>query len=665
MSEKVSLKTIYVISLILSGIVLILGACMEPVDVNAFLDDKTVKDVIKNNQKSVKLTADSPDYLKAGDSKITGLRSDGYYMIESEKDEDSNTVPNTLYPTPNKYPRFVFETGQSDEDLTVIKRVTGRTIINLRNDHLYKVREAVAFTGTEPTITVGDATKSKTGNVITVTPNVAGVTTITLGGFSSAYDDYEVMGVAVSGITNNIVSKFTSGAKTIGTGAGKVTSFDLEVPATTAKTVVDYVFAKGSGDKFEYLTVEVKPFGASGGDIPISLTTINVLTAPVAGATPLTPAIDTAQYTGTVAWTGNPTTFGADTVYTATITLAPKPGFKFDGLTTTSFTVTGASSAAFNSSTGVITAPFPKTAETIDNLNITVLTAPKAGATPSTVPISNGQYTGVMAWTGDPTVFDADTVYTATITLTVGSGYTLYGLTATSFTVAGASSANLNLTTGVITVTFPRTAKTITKPFNITPTYTGTVKDTLTLLDSDNEYTGTVAWTVGTESGPSFTGATFAANTIYVAKITLTANTGYTTYGMPSDVKTLVIGATTATFNSGTNVITAIFPATGSKPEGSGKITITFTTPSEKFTGGSTNITVTGAGSASFTVNTTGIGTVNKIEWYQDGNKLLETTNILALNSITTDLIGIHVFMVFVEVDGVPYSAKFVLTVTE
>ncbi|GAB6392405.1 MAG: hypothetical protein MdMp014T_1778 [Treponematales bacterium] len=62
------------------------------------------------------------------------------------------------------------------------------------------------------------------------------------------------------------------------------------------------------------------------------------VTAPVTDAVPDTAAIDTAQYTGTVAWqnaggaafTGN--TFAASTVYKAVVTLTAKSGYTFAGV---------------------------------------------------------------------------------------------------------------------------------------------------------------------------------------------------------------------------------------------------------------------------------------------------------------------------------------------
>jgi hypothetical protein len=86
------------------------------------------------------------------------------------------------------------------------------------------------------------------------------------------------------------------------------------------------------------------------------------------------------------------------------------------------------------------------------------VTTPVSGATPvSTVTTANG-YTGTVTWSGSPTTFASSTVYTATITLTAAAGYTLAGVGANSYTVAGATSITHSADSGVITAVFSATA---------------------------------------------------------------------------------------------------------------------------------------------------------------------------------------------------------------
>jgi hypothetical protein len=89
---------------------------------------------------------------------------------------------------------------------------------------------------------------------------------------------------------------------------------------------------------------------------------------------------------------------------------------------------------------------------------ISGVTAPITGATPVTTTTAGTGYTGTVSWSGSPTTFAPVTTYTATITLTPTSAYTLTGLTANFFTVAGATSNTNPANSGVITAVFPATA---------------------------------------------------------------------------------------------------------------------------------------------------------------------------------------------------------------
>ena len=87
---------------------------------------------------------------------------------------------------------------------------------------------------------------------------------------------------------------------------------------------------------------------------------------------------------------------------------------------------------------------------------ISGVTIPAQGGTPVSTLSDTTQYSAIIAWTDSPSVFAASTSYTATITLTAKSGYTLSGVTANYFTVAGATSTN-PVNSGVITAVFPAT----------------------------------------------------------------------------------------------------------------------------------------------------------------------------------------------------------------
>ena len=81
---------------------------------------------------------------------------------------------------------------------------------------------------------------------------------------------------------------------------------------------------------------------------------------PVLGESPVK-SIDTSQYTGTITWSPNDTIFDYETVYTATINLTPKLGYKLEGVTENFFEVVGAENTTNDANLGLVTAEFPIT----------------------------------------------------------------------------------------------------------------------------------------------------------------------------------------------------------------------------------------------------------------------------------------------------------------
>lgn len=90
---------------------------------------------------------------------------------------------------------------------------------------------------------------------------------------------------------------------------------------------------------------------------------IGGVTVPVVGEKPVKAITEGKQFTGTVTWSPEASTFAASTVYTATITLTPKAGYKLDGVAVNFFTVAGATSVSNGANSGVVTAVFPATKE--------------------------------------------------------------------------------------------------------------------------------------------------------------------------------------------------------------------------------------------------------------------------------------------------------------
>jgi len=289
----------------------------------------------------------------------------------------------------------------------------------------------------------------------------------------------------------------------------------------------------------------------------IDIAEINGVTVPVTGGTPVAIITENAQYRGTVTWNPDHPIFEPKIKYTATITLIAKYGYTLQGVAANFFTVTDAVSASNSVNSGVVTAMFSETyIDTTINISaIAGITVPITGETPGYIIPGTDQYTGNVSWSpAITTTFASATQYTATITLTAKEGFTLNGVRANLFTVAGASSVRNGANSGVITAVFPKTATTIgiATITGVTPPKTG--GNPVTTISETAQYTGTVSWK--TSAGVEHTGA-FADNNIYTAIIILEPKTGYTLHGVKANLFT-VAGATTSNpANSG--VITAIF----------------------------------------------------------------------------------------------------------
>jgi hypothetical protein len=195
------------------------------------------------------------------------------------------------------------------------------------------------------------------------------------------------------------------------------------------------------------------------GKTPVSIRAIPGVTAPKIGSRPVTAITATSQYTGTVAWNPNHSTFAANTQYTATITLAPKTGYTLLGVPSNFFTVDGVVTVANDANKGVVRAEFGLPApQTVDIAAIRGVTAPTAGATPVSTITGTNQYTGTVSWS--PAVaqggtFAEHTSYTATIILSPKTGFGLQGVPANFFTVAGATTTSNAANSSVVTAVFP------------------------------------------------------------------------------------------------------------------------------------------------------------------------------------------------------------------
>jgi len=186
---------------------------------------------------------------------------------------------------------------------------------------------------------------------------------------------------------------------------------------------------------------------------------------PVTGAVPDTSTVD-AQFTGTITWSGSPTTFPANTVETATITLTPNAGYTLTGVFANTFTVAGAT-ATNSADSGIITAVFPATARAQVTLSTISGIAPVAGGTKRTTITSTAQYTGSITWNPNDATFTSPKIYTATIQLTATANYSFTGLASTFFSVSGAATTTTSVTSptsATVTAVFPAVVAVIPPP---------------------------------------------------------------------------------------------------------------------------------------------------------------------------------------------------------
>ena len=148
--------------------------------------------------------------------------------------------------------------------------------------------------------------------------------------------------------------------------------------------------------------------------------------------------------------------------------IAPASGWQtgtiFSGLsagTTYYFFARSAGNGNYNAGTassGTAIATVAAVPTVVNIAAIQGVTAPAAGRTPVTAITETAQYTGTVSWSPAVTgTFAVSTTYTATITLTAKTGFTLQGVAANFFTVAGTTSRSNPANSGIVTAAFPAT----------------------------------------------------------------------------------------------------------------------------------------------------------------------------------------------------------------
>jgi hypothetical protein len=382
------------------------------------------------------------------------------------------------------------------------------------------------------------------------------------------------------------------------------------------------------------------------------------VTAPVRGETPVTTAINEAQYTGSIAWqtsggVSHTGAFAASTVYRAVVTLTAKAGWTFNGVEVDSFSYTGATSVANAANSGTVTITFPATAvaEVSALILDSLVTAPVRNVWPDTDWINETQYTGTIEWQTENGetygyYFADATIYRAVLTLTAKANYTFDGVAENSFTYTGATSIANAANSGTVTITFPATESAVSA-FSLDGKVTAPVNRATpitTPVDTD-QYTGSVAWK--NEDGTALAG-NFEPFTVYQAVVVLTAKAGWTFDGVWMSYFTYS-GATVVPHDTDRGTVTITFPATLGDPNT--EIPSPIGNPSVKLylNGGATALAHGGT-----TPITVGTGTYvvsidsdhSSILWYLNGTQL---TQYAGRTSITLSKRTAGTYLVTVE----------------
>jgi formylglycine-generating enzyme required for sulfatase activity len=365
---------------------------------------------------------------------------------------------------------------------------------------------------------------------LTVTPTVADSTAV----------------VKVNNVT--VTSGTASGSVNLNVGPNTITVVATAQDGTTTKTYTVEIYR-------EFTQVTLR-----------DLTNIPV---PAAGESPTKPLLlSNEQYNGSVTWTPDiDTVFQTNTTYTAIINLdSSNKGYTFNGLANDFFVVPHATNVTFTMIDPFrveIQATFPKTDTTINISEIQGITPPVASQLPVYSITSNGQFDGFITWSPDPQGhFEPITKYTANITISPKSGYTLFGVNENFFTVPGAEIGTVtnDANSGAVTAVFPHTGSIEIQNGMITGIDVPETGET-PIIDyyiETHEYTGNVNWL------PELVDNKFAPGTTYNAVITLKANPGYIFANLSKDFFN-VEGTTTTpkfTYEENIAVIIAEFPVT-------------------------------------------------------------------------------------------------------
>jgi len=194
-----------------------------------------------------------------------------------------------------------------------------------------------------------------------------------------------------------------------------------------------------------------------GDNYQLSATTLSGITAPDGASigkkaldNDMITAIGNQTYTGLVIEPTPVVTDGSPSIIVAGDYTVSYSNNTNAGTATVTITATNANYSGTASKTFTIT---PKT---IATATVAGVTAPATGGTPTATISATTEYTATISWSPADNPFQDGEIYTATITITPTTNYTLAGVGANFFTIAGAIATN-NAGSGVVTAIFPAT----------------------------------------------------------------------------------------------------------------------------------------------------------------------------------------------------------------
>ena len=198
------------------------------------------------------------------------------------------------------------------------------------------------------------------------------------------------------------------------------------------------------------------------------------------------------------------------------------------------------------------------------NTAITQLTAPVKNEVPQTE-IETDEYTATVVWSPEVTdKFGYDTVYTATITITPKTNYTVKGIAENGYTVSGAETVTNEADSATVTVVYSATenknSNEFTQPLAITGWTYGEKANTRTAVA---KY-GTIKYTYSNTADGTYTEEVPTNAGTYYVKATVEETDKYT--GLESDAVEFLIGKKILTNDNITKIADQTYTGEEIKP---------------------------------------------------------------------------------------------------